>query len=181
MSGIDRHAWSRMRLSEIWSGGQTGADRAALDAALEAGVPARGWIPRGRIAEDGIVPARYMQLTETESADDAERTERNVRDTDATLILHDGPPGGGTQLTHELALALGRPVLALDLGVLPIGDAARLALDWCRGLPGPIRLNVAGPRASTAPAIYPLARAVVTTLLRELATADASHHTVEES
>jgi len=107
-----------MRISEIWSGGQTGVDRAAHDAALAAGVPIRGWVPRGRWAEDGQVPARYIGLVETDSDDVAVRTEWNVRDSDATLILTFGPMTGGTELTWLLAMKCGRPSLVLDLEIV---------------------------------------------------------------
>jgi hypothetical protein len=150
---------------EIWSGGQTGVDRAAFDAALEAGVPIRGWIPQGRAAEDGPVPDRYEGLVETDSPDYTVRTERNVRDSDATLILTIGVPTGGTEVTRRLALAYERPLLVLDLVLLPVPAATALAIEWCAGLPRPLKLNVAGPRASKAPDIYPLARALVAGLL----------------
>lgn len=71
---------------EIWAGGQTGVDRAALDTALELGLSHAGWVPLGRVAEDGVIPARYTGL-QAEAADYAIRTEFNVRDTDATLVL----------------------------------------------------------------------------------------------
>ena len=70
----------------VLSGGQTGVDRAALDAAIDLGLPVGGWCPKGRLAEDGVIPARYP-LIETRSPLYAERTEWNVRDTDATLVL----------------------------------------------------------------------------------------------
>src|SRR5438309_682688 len=89
-------------LLRIISGGQTGVDRAALDAALACGVPCGGCCPQGRRAEDGPIAARYP-LTETPSPDYPPRTERNVRDADATLILIKGMPSGGTALTIEVA------------------------------------------------------------------------------
>jgi hypothetical protein len=155
------------RISEIWSGGQTGVDRAAFDAALERGVSIRGWIPRDRWAEDGRIADRYTGLVETESADVAERTERNVRDADATLIVTLGPPTGGTEWTRRCAVAQGKPLLVLDLDVVPADVAIREAIRWCDALPRPIRLNVAGPRASKAPTLYPLVRTIVTALLTE--------------
>jgi hypothetical protein len=151
---------------EIWSGGQSGVDRAAHDAALEAGVPIRGWVPRDRWAEDGRIADRYEGLVETDSDDVAVRTELNVRDSDATLILTMGPPTGGTEWTRRCARAHKRPVLMLDLESLSIAEAVRRASAWLDTLPAPIRLNVAGPRASKAPTVYELARAAVTQLLR---------------
>ena len=96
------------------SGGQTGVDRAALDVALALGIACGGWCPRGRRAEDAPLPRRYP-LNETPSADYAQRTGWNVRDSDATLLLTPLPPDGGTALTLELAERMGRPHLAVDL------------------------------------------------------------------
>src|SRR5437870_6380616 len=89
-------------LTKIISGGQTGVDRAALDVALELGLPCGGWCPKGRRAEDGPIPARYP-LAETPWSGYPQRTLWNVRDSDGTLILVDGEPDRGTQLTIELA------------------------------------------------------------------------------
>ena len=75
-----------MRGITILSGGQTGADRAALDFAIEYGLPHGGWCPRGRLAEDGPIDERY-ELTETPSHRYAQRTEWNVRDSDATVVF----------------------------------------------------------------------------------------------
>ena len=103
------------RLPErIVSGGQTGVDRGALDAAIELGIPHGGWCPCGRLAKDGEIPARYG-LTETESPDYALRTEKNVLDSDGTLILCRGRPRGGTDLTLRLARQHDKPHLVLDL------------------------------------------------------------------
>jgi len=93
---------------KIVSGGQTGVDRAALDVALELGIECGGWCPAGRWAEDGVIGARYP-LRETPSADPAERTEWNVRDSDGTLLLT-AAASPGTERTHEAARRLGRPV-----------------------------------------------------------------------
>lgn len=137
----------------IVSGGQTGADRAALDAALELGLPCSGWCPRGRRAEDGPIDPGYP-LRETDSPAYKVRTRRNVEDSDGTLILARGPLAGGTRLTRDIAGALGRPCLVLD----PWRDDPGVLGPWLRA-EGVATLNVAGPRASTDPEIYAAARA----------------------
>ena len=132
---------------KIISGGQTGADRAALDVALEHGLAIGGWVPKGRLAEDGAIPARYAGLRETDSADPAIRTALNVRDSDATLIVSHGPLSGGSLLTLEEARRLGRPALHLDLSARSLDDAAADVRAWLQHV-DPATLNVAGPRAS---------------------------------
>jgi hypothetical protein len=136
-----------MRLVLV-SGGQTGVDRAALDVALALGVPCQGWCPAGRTAEDGPLPARYP-LRETPSADPAQRTRWNVRDSDATLALGFGAPRGGTALALEEAARLGRPHRALRLGSGPDPETVR---TWLAEH-GVERLNVAGPRESEEPGV----------------------------
>lgn len=150
-------------LERIVSGGQTGVDRAALDVALRLGVPCGGWCPRGRLAEDGPISSVYP-LSETDSSDYAVRTAWNVRDSDATLVLAAGPLTGGTAYTVACARVEGRPFLIVDLSSTP-----RVAevIDWL--VKEKVRcLNVAGPRASTAPGIYGLASAFMETLLIEV-------------
>jgi predicted Rossmann-fold nucleotide-binding protein len=150
-------------LRRIVSGGQTGVDRAALDAALDLGFPCGGWCPRGRRAEDGEIPERYP-LTETTWHRYPQRTEWNVRDSDATLIITRGQPDGGTALTVELTQKHGRPCLVIDPGdVDPIGTIRRW-LDQHRVQV----LNVAGPRESSQEGIYALAFEVIHELLRTL-------------
>ena len=145
---------------KIVSGGQSGVDRAALDAALAAGLPCGGWCPHARWAEDGPIPARYP-LVETDSANPSDRTERNVRDADATLILARGSLTGGTALTRACALRLGRPLRVVDLAQTADAAATRAWIDRH----GVRVLNVAGPRASGAPGIYDEALAFLGTLL----------------
>lgn len=148
------------RIEKIVSGGQTGVDRAALDAGLALAIPIAGWCPRGRRAEDGVIDACY-DLVETPSEDYAQRTEWNVRDSDATLILCLAPITGGTRLTAEIADRLGRPRLLVDLDHGPDADAVR---RWLAEHDVKV-LNVAGPRESLRTGVYELARA---TLLRIL-------------
>jgi hypothetical protein len=146
---------------EIWSGGQTGVDRAALDCAIELGLRYGGWIPRGRRAEDGRIPNRYSELRETASSEYEERTGLNVRDTDATLVLGWGVASGGTLRTVEAAAALGRPLFEVDLATEEVGAAAARVIAWLDAHPGLRRLNVAGPRASESPRAYDLTRQIL--------------------
>lgn len=143
----------RARPFQIVSGGQTGADRAALDVALDLGIEVGGWVPRGRLAEDGVISPRYPNLREAESRNPARRTELNVRDSDATLILSHGPLSGGSALTREFAEAHGRPLMHLDLTTAGHPEAIRRLREWLRD-GEPATLNVAGPRASKDPEIY---------------------------
>lgn len=130
-----------MAIEKIVSGGQTGVDRAALDFALSKGLSCGGWCPKGRLAEDGPLERRYP-LLETPSSNHSQRTEWNVRDSDGTLILHQGPLTGGTALTLRLALAYGKPHFLVDLGRDPVPDPA----CWWLQEEDILVLNVAGPR-----------------------------------
>jgi hypothetical protein len=147
---------------KIISGGQTGVDRGALDAAIALGIEHGGRCPLGRLAEDGRIPDRY-RLSETETADYPARTERNVLDADATLILCRGPLSGGTDLTRRLAEAHGRPCVVIDLDGPPPVDTVRHWLDE----QGVSVLNVAGPRESQFFGIAAAAREFIGRLLSE--------------
>jgi hypothetical protein len=140
----------------IISGGQTGADRAALDFAIDHGLPHDGWCPRGRLAEDGPLDERY-QLRETPSRRYAERTEWNVRDSDATVVFSLKPKvSGGTALTVAMAERLGKPCLHLARGPAVVDGTIQIAASELRQFIDAhqvIRLNVAGPRASQEPEI----------------------------
>ena len=155
-------------MTTVVSGGQTGADRAALDVALECGLEIGGWVPRGRLAEDGPIAARYTGLRETESADPAVRTARNVRDSDATLILSHGPLTGGSLFTMQTAGKLGRPALHVDLTGKSDAAAAAEIRAWLMTV-RPNILNVAGPRASGDPTIGARARRVLRGVFEEFA------------
>ncbi len=136
-------------LQRVISGGQTGVDRAGLDAAIDEGIPNGGWCPKDRRSEDGRIPERY-DLVETPLADAAQRTEWNVRDSDGTLVLTIGEPTGGTALTVRLAREHRKPCLVVELGGHPDPEAA---MAWFEEY-GISVLNVAGPRESTFPGIH---------------------------
>ncbi len=147
-------------LEKIISGGQTGVDRAALDAALQLGFPCGGWIPYGRRTEEGALSPLYP-LVETPSAKYEPRTEWNVRDSDGTLIFTQGAPSGGTALTIDYAEKHHKPYLVVDFNeTIP----AREVKNWITNNQI-ATLNVAGPRASKQPTIYDLAKDFVEAVL----------------
>ena len=136
-------------VQRIVSGGQTGVDRAALDWALQHGIPHGGWCPHGRRAEDGRIADRY-RLQETPSSDYAQRTEWNVRDADGTIIFSLTPNlVAGSELTRQMAEQYHKPHLHLHPGSTQPGATLRRFL---REYDIQV-LNVAGPRASTEPTV----------------------------
>ncbi|MET0081382.1 MAG: putative molybdenum carrier protein [Sedimenticola sp.] len=153
-------AAARHPVEKVVSGGQTGVDRAALDVALELGIPCGGWCPRGRRALDGVLPARYP-LQETPSKAYNVRTEWNVRDTDATLILNEGALEGGTAVTKVYAEQHGRPCLVIALDQPRDMDAVDAWLTENRVEV----LNVAGPREEKCPGIHARASEFLRALL----------------
>jgi hypothetical protein len=136
-------------IEKITSGGQTGVDRAALDVALELGIPCGGWCPKGRRAEDGRIPERYP-LEEASSKEYPVRTRLNVEDSDGTLVLTAGNPTGGTALTLKLARQLHKPFLLVDLA----RDASPSVLRAWLQENHILILNVAGPREGESSGIY---------------------------
>lgn len=140
-----------MSLVKIVSGGQTGADRAALDWAIARGLDHGGWCPKGRKAEDGPIP-RHYRLRETPSDSYVQRTEWNVRDSDGTVILSLSETlTGGSRMTAELAQQYAKPWLHLS-GTAKAEDSGERLRRFVRKH-GIRVLNVAGPRASTEPNI----------------------------
>ncbi len=147
-----------MLIANIVSGGQSGADRAALDVAIEFGIPHGGWAPNGKPAEDIPIGnsdeylAKY-NLQRTKSKNVIQRTELNVIDSDATLIISHGPLSGGSKKTREFALRYHRPCLPIDLDSEPVADAVTRIVRWLISIRC-ATLNVAGPRASEDGRIY---------------------------
>jgi len=139
------------RVRKIVAGGQTGADRAALDWAIAHRVPHGGWCPRGRRADDGRI-ATYYALTETPRRAYIQRTEWNVRDSDGTLLVTVDPKlRAGSKRTAEFAKKLHRPFLHIS-HTEPFSDCADAVRRFLRERPIAV-LNVAGPRESDAPGI----------------------------
>jgi hypothetical protein len=161
-------------IEKIISGGQTGADRAALDAAIELGIPHGGWIPKGRKTEEGRLPDAY-RLLETNSIDYSQRTELNVVDSDGTLILSHGPLTEGCALTQELARKHRRPCLHIDLEEIKDSKAPEIINTWIDTRQTRI-LNVAGPRASSDPTIYEATKKILKEVIDRYLP-----HTVEEA
>jgi hypothetical protein len=159
-------------IEKIISGGQTGVDRGALDAALQAAFPCGGWCPCGRRAEDGVIPARYP-LLEVARTDYPERTRRNVRDSDGTLIVYRRTLSGGTRLTAEVCRREHKPLQLIDADQTDPVCAAQTVADFVTR-EGIRVLNVAGPRASGWPGAQAFSCAVVGELLA-LARADAAN------
>ena len=149
----------------IISGGQTGVDRAGLVAAMTYSIPIGGWLPKGRLAEDGVVPEGFYDMQECEGGY-RERTRANVRSVNATLVLSDRfPITGGTAYTAEVAKELVRPYKIVNLDAC---DAVTQIRDWMLLLEDSqekelkkIILNIAGPRESISPGIFAKAKAIL--------------------
>lgn len=146
---------------KIISGGQTGADQAALDAAITLGLPHGGWITRGKKTENGPLPAKY-RLEELDSGRYRDRTEKNVLGSDGTLIFSFGPLTGGSALTEALTIRHDRPCLHINLDLTSRRQAIIAIRDWLREQKIHI-LNVAGPRASGEPRIHEAVYKILTT------------------
>ena len=142
-----------MKLRKIVSGGQTGADQGALAACVQKKFPYGGWVPKGRRTEKGKVPQKF-RMRQHWSRHYPPRTERNVVDSDGTVVFTFGKPDGGSRLTIDFAKKHGRPWLAVDL-TRPREEAVAAVVRWIRRrLPEGAVLNVAGSRRSKAPGIH---------------------------
>jgi len=139
-------------IEKIISGGQTGADQGALDAAMKYSFPYGGWIPKGRKTENGPLPDTY-NLKEMPAANYVDRTEKNILDSSGTVIISHGKLTGGAKLTQKLAKKHNRPCLHINLNETPAFFAASEINAWINNNEIKI-LNVAGPRASKDSQIY---------------------------
>jgi hypothetical protein len=136
-------------LTKVISGGQTGVDRAGLDAAIGTGIPIGGYCPAGRRADDGTIPSKYP-LVETASREYPVRTRINVEEADGTLIIISGSSDRGTQLTASISKQKRKPLLIIDLENVPEESTA---INWIQ-INNIQILNIAGPRESSSPGIY---------------------------
>jgi hypothetical protein len=150
-------------INKIISGGQTGADRAALDVAIEFDIPHGGWVPKGRVTEKGPLPERY-QLQEMATSSYADRTEQNVIDADGTLILTQGKLSGGSQYTRDMAGKHDRPCLHVNLETTAAFAAVKAINYWIERHKIQV-LNVAGSRESEDPKIYKAVRRILSSVL----------------
>jgi hypothetical protein len=150
-------------VKKIISGGQTGADQAALDVALKLGIPHGGWVPKGRLTEAGPLNGKY-QVQEMENANYNQRTEQNVIDSNGTLIISHGTLTGGSEFTREMAVYHNRPWLHIDLDTTIAFQAAQQISTWIKEHDIQV-LNVAGSRTSKDPKIYRAAADLMETFL----------------
>jgi hypothetical protein len=148
-------------ITRLVSGGQTGVDRAAMDAAMAAGISVSGWCPKTRKAEDGVIPEIYP-LTETPGAEYDQRTEWNVRDSQGTLLLISGTIFGGSLHTKNCCQHYDKPFLVVDLSETANFDEV---VTWL-ALNNVHILNVAGPREGHCAGIYEKAKTYIEELLR---------------
>ena len=139
-------------IRKIISGGQVGADQAALDVAIKLGIPHGGWIQKGRKTQSGILPEKY-RLKEMPSASFKERIEQNVKDSDGTLIISHGKPTGSTDYSRKIALNYKKHLLHIDPTQRNTRQSAELINSWIV-LHNIEKLNIAGSRTSEDPKIY---------------------------
>lgn len=176
------------RVTEIRTGGQSGADRGAMDAALACGITLSGWCPAGGWAEDYPDPPgvrmRYPQLRETPSHDVIQRTEWNIRDSSCCLVLNTSERGvsHGTDIGYALYEKYDVPAFQIVVdGEEPLDEQVERACTWVDALPQEaLVLGVGGPRESECPGIYDLSYHVVATVLERCAKPHGSHHSLAD-
>jgi hypothetical protein len=141
-----REAEPRRNKIKVITGGQTGVDRGALDAALDLKLECGGWCPEGRLAEDGAIPEQYP-VQELAGGDYRDRTRKNVIDSDGSAIIYFGEIEGGTESTLDDCVQLAKPYQLIDGAGTQPGQAAKQIAEFVRER-GVQTLNIAGPRAS---------------------------------
>lgn len=149
-------------LTKIISGGQTGADQAALDFAIENDISHGGWIPKGRMTEEGPLPDRY-HLQEMPTKSYPKRTEKNILDSDGTLIVSHGTVTGGTALTRKLAKKHTKLWLQIDPNKSSLIESSDYLQNWIPENNIQV-MNVAGARASKDTKIYDAVKSLLTSL-----------------
>lgn len=150
-------------LSKIVSGGQTGADRGALDAALDLNFSCGGWCPEGRLAEDGPIPSKYP-LIELAHAGYPERTLKNLLDSDGTVVIFFDKLSGGSLETMEWCKERNKPIKTIDGNIISANNAAVSLIRFISEF-NIHTLNVAGPRLSKKPRSYQYTYEVIYRLL----------------
>lgn len=152
-------------IEKIVSGGQTGADQAGLDLAIELGIPHGGWVPKGRKTEAGRLPDKY-RLKETTSTSYPQRTLMNVIDSDGTIIISHGKISGGSAVTKALAAKHRKPCLHINLNEIGLPEAATAVANWIDSRQIKV-LNVAGSRAGEDAAIYEDAKRLLRLVIQQ--------------
>ncbi len=152
---------------KVISGGQTGVDRAALDAALDSGAEAGGWCPEGRMAEDGMIPDKYP-VKVLPNAGYRQRTRRNVKDSDGTIVIYFSHPSGGTEQTIGDCIKERKPYMLIDAEELSVEKASTIITTFIVRNSITV-LNVAGPRSSGEPRAYEYANKVIRDVLQHSA------------
>ena len=153
-------------LKKIISGGQTGVDRGALDAALKHGIDCGGWCPEGREAEDGVIPEKYP-LVEVPGGSYKHRTLQNIMGSDGTVIIYFGDLEGGTEETTFYCMKKGMPYKLIDLKEVDLERAKKLVAEFIEAREIET-LNVAGPRASRVEKAYDYTFGLLDTLLGDI-------------
>jgi predicted Rossmann-fold nucleotide-binding protein len=154
----------RNKIAKIISGGQTGADQAALDVAIQLGIPHGGRIPKGRKTERGPLPSKY-RLQEMPADSYPARTEKNVLESDGTLVISNGELSGGSEYTRQMAEKHNKPWIHVDANAVSVEAAVQIVRAWISGNEIEV-LNVAGSRASKDPQIYSTAKKILKELLQ---------------
>lgn len=164
-SRLKRLLFKKVTNMKIVSGGQTGVDRAALDAAIECNIEVGGWCPAGRKAEDGKIPGHYP-LTELPGAGYRKRTLKNVQDSNGTVIIYFSELSGGTRLTVDFCIKEKKPYVLIDADQLSESQASQKIIEFIAEFKVDV-LNVAGSRASNEERAYPYTKAVITEILKK--------------